>query len=47
VAVEEARSHGRPVKFLFPSSIAVYGLPDLPSKRKAGKVAEPEWRAAR
>ena len=26
--LEEARSHGRPVKFLFPSSIAVYGLPD-------------------
>ncbi|MBI3630410.1 MAG: NAD-dependent epimerase/dehydratase family protein [Candidatus Rokubacteria bacterium] len=45
LAVEEARSHGRPVKFLFPSSIAVYGLPDLPGKRKAGKVAEPEWTA--
>ncbi len=45
LAVEEARSHGRPVKFLFPSSIAVYGLPDLPSKRKAAKVAEPEWAA--
>jgi threonine 3-dehydrogenase len=45
LAVEEARSHGRPVKFLFPSSIAVYGLPDLPSKRKARKVAEPEWAA--
>jgi threonine 3-dehydrogenase len=43
LAVEEARSHGRPVKFLFPSSIAVYGLPDLPTRRKAGKVAEQEW----
>ena len=43
LALEEARSHGRPVKFLFPSSIAVYGLPDLASKRQAGKVAEPEW----
>jgi len=43
LAVEEARSHGRPVKFLFPSSIAVYGLPDLGAKRAAGRVAEHEW----
>jgi len=43
LALDEARSHGRPVTFLFPSSIAVYGLPDLPSKRQAGKVAESEW----
>jgi nucleoside-diphosphate-sugar epimerase len=43
VAVEEARSHGRPVRFLFPSSIAVYGLPDLDAKRKAGRVLEHEW----
>jgi threonine 3-dehydrogenase len=43
LAVEEARSHGRPVKFLFPSSIAVYGLPDLETKRKAGRVVEHEW----
>jgi nucleoside-diphosphate-sugar epimerase len=43
LALEEARSHGRPVRFLFPSSIAVYGLPDLPAKRRAGRVAEHEW----
>jgi nucleoside-diphosphate-sugar epimerase len=43
LALEEAGSHGRPVKFLFPSSIAVYGLPDLATKRRAGKVAETEW----
>ena len=43
LAVEEARSHGRPVKFLFPSSIAVYGLPDLDVRRAAGKVSEHEW----
>ena len=43
LAVDEARAHGRPVKFLFPSSIAVYGLPDLDAKRKAGRVAEHEW----
>jgi nucleoside-diphosphate-sugar epimerase len=43
LAVEEGRSHGRPVRFLFPSSIAVYGLPDLDTKRKAGRVVEHEW----
>jgi nucleoside-diphosphate-sugar epimerase len=42
-AHEEARSHGRTVRFLFPSSVAVYGLPDLDEKRKAGRVAEGEW----
>ncbi len=45
LAVQEARSRGRRVKFLFPSSIAVYGLPDLRTKRAAGKVAEHEWAA--
>jgi nucleoside-diphosphate-sugar epimerase len=43
LAVEEARSHGHPVRFLFPSSIAVYGLPDLAAKRAAGRVTEHEW----
>ena len=40
LAVEEARSIGRPVKFLFPSSVAVYGLGSLSAKRAAGRVAE-------
>jgi nucleoside-diphosphate-sugar epimerase len=43
LAVEEARSHGHPVKFLFPSSIAVYGIPDLVAKAAAGRVGEHEW----
>jgi threonine 3-dehydrogenase len=43
LAVEEARSHGGPVKFLFPSSIAVYGLPDLATKRGAGRLSEEQW----
>jgi nucleoside-diphosphate-sugar epimerase len=43
LALEEARAHGRPVPFLFPSSIAVYGLPGLAEKRRAGKVAEPSF----
>jgi nucleoside-diphosphate-sugar epimerase len=36
----EAESHGRPVTFLYPSSIAAYGLPSLEEKRRAGKVRE-------
>ena len=40
LAVDEARSLGHPVKFLFPSSIAVYGFADLAAKRAAGRVAE-------
>jgi threonine 3-dehydrogenase len=36
----EAESHGRPVLFLYPSSIAAYGLPDLETKRVAGRVRE-------
>jgi len=40
LAVDEARSLGHPVKFLFPSSIAVYGFTDLAAKRAAGRVAE-------
>jgi nucleoside-diphosphate-sugar epimerase len=43
LAREEGRAHGRPVKFLFPSSIAVYGLPDVATKRAAGRVTEREW----
>jgi len=31
------------VKFLFPSSIAVYGFPDRASKHAAGNVKEAEW----
>ena len=42
-AEREAESHGRPVVFLYPSSIAVYGLPDLATKRQAGRVTEDEW----
>jgi len=39
----EAESHGRPVTFLYPSSIAAYGLPDLDTKRQAGKVKEDDF----
>lgn len=43
LALEEARAHGQPVTFLFPSSIAVYGLPDAETRRAAGRVREHEW----
>jgi nucleoside-diphosphate-sugar epimerase len=42
-AQHEAESHGRPVVFMYPSSIAAYGLPDLAAKTRAGKVREDEW----
>jgi threonine 3-dehydrogenase len=40
---ERARESGRDVRFLFPSSIAVYGLPDAKAKTAAGAVKEDEW----
>lgn len=42
-AQHEAESHGRPVKFLYPSSIAAYGLPGLEEKRRAGRVREDDY----
>jgi nucleoside-diphosphate-sugar epimerase len=43
LAVEQSSWQGKPVKFLYPSSIAAYGLPNLEKKNKAGKVKEFEW----
>lgn len=40
---KQGESHGRPVVFLYPSSIAAYGLPDLETKRAAGRVTEDDW----
>jgi nucleoside-diphosphate-sugar epimerase len=42
-AQHEAESHGRPVVFIYPSSIAAYGLPSLEAKQQAGRVTEDEW----
>jgi len=42
-AQHEAESHGRPVVFMYPSSIAAYGLPTLETKMRAGKVREDDW----
>jgi threonine 3-dehydrogenase len=41
-AQKQGESHGRPVVFMYPSSIAAYGLPDLATKARAGKVREDE-----
>jgi nucleoside-diphosphate-sugar epimerase len=43
LAVEQSQWQGRSVKFIYPSSIAAYGLPNLETKNKAGKVKEFEW----
>ena len=42
-AQHEAESHGKPVIFMYPSSIAVYGLPGRQAKQSAGKVEEDQW----
>jgi threonine 3-dehydrogenase len=42
-AQHEAESHGRPVKLLYPSSIAAYGLPDFAAKERAGRVSEDDY----
>lgn len=41
--LEVATMAKRPLKFIFPSTIAVYGIPDLQTKRKAKKVHEEEF----
>src|SRR5436190_11162736 len=42
-AQHQGESHGRPVTFIYPSSIAAYGLPDLETKTSAGPVTEDEY----
>ncbi len=43
LAVEQSQWQGKPVKFLYPSSIAAYGLPSLEAKNRAARVKENEW----
>ncbi len=43
LAIEQSRWHGNPVRFFFPSSIAVYGIPTHAIKQQAGRVRETEW----
>lgn len=42
-AQKQGESHGRPVVFFYPSSIAAYGLPSLDVKSAAGKVREDDF----
>src|SRR3954464_7459637 len=42
-AQRQGESHGRPVVFIYPSSIAAYGLPDFATKTRAGRVREDEF----
>ena len=42
-AQRQVESHGRQVVFIYPSSIAVYGLPDLETKARVGRVKEDEF----
>lgn len=42
-AQRQGESHGRPVVFVYPSSIAAYGMPDIGVKSRAGRVREDEY----
>jgi nucleoside-diphosphate-sugar epimerase len=43
LAAEQSDRNDKPVKFIFPSSIAAYGLPDMKTKNKHPRVKEEEW----
>lgn len=43
LAAEQSEWRGEPVRFIFPSSIAAYGLPDLETKTTYARVREWEW----
>lgn len=45
LAIEQARWRGQPVKFVFPSSVAAYGVPDLATKAELPPVKEHEYTA--
>ena len=43
MAQNQSQRLGESVRFIFPSSIAVYGMPSLEEKAKAGRVKEDEY----
>lgn len=43
MAINQSQWLGKEVRFVFPSSIAVYGLPDLETKQATGAVKEHKW----
>ncbi|MCB0023320.1 MAG: NAD-dependent epimerase/dehydratase family protein, partial [Caldilinea sp.] len=47
IAAEESQWRKRPVQFIFPSSIAAYGMPDRETKAHFQRVREFEWNQPR
>ena len=47
LAAEQSQWRARPIQFIFPSSIAVYGMPDRESKQLYARVREFEWNQPR
>ncbi len=43
MAITQSRLQGKEVKMIYPSSIAVYGLPHAAAKNRAGRINEDEW----
>jgi nucleoside-diphosphate-sugar epimerase len=43
LAAYRSEKYKKNVKFLFPSSIAAYGMPDVETKKSAGLVKEEDW----
>ncbi len=43
LAAHQSQIQNQPVKFIFPSSIAVYGLPDLATKNLQPPLKEDQW----
>jgi threonine 3-dehydrogenase len=43
LAVDDSAARGKAVKFIYPSSIAAYGLPDLATKNAIGAVGEDDY----
>jgi threonine 3-dehydrogenase len=43
LAAYKSEKYKKPVKFLFPSSIAAFGMPNLAAKNSAGRVKEDDW----
>lgn len=47
LAAEQSQWRAQPIQFIFPSSIAVYGMPDRESKKLFARVREFEWNQPR
>ena len=43
LAADQTQRRGHPVKFIFPSSVAAYGIPDLETKARDKLVREWDW----